>query len=343
MDYTISEVLRGTKVGNLQSVGVMQIIPLICKDKELYDLNIISPQDKDVETSLSTHNYGEMKFRNPDPEKVLLIPCHAGYVTKHAAQDHAMSRAGLVGKGDKSFDDAMCIQQSQGGYIPEGQHDMLVLPFSLRESAFNKRGERSYYKLWDDISRFNASFEVSATGNLDNFLSAFRDELDQFVAEFEIVPKQIGAIILINGSVTGVERAPNPRYWSELWRPLVRECYGSLSIEVARKNSRTPTSRLRVPLKSRGLGSLEDLEREIERAEAEEDKRVREIVRELLDDPFSDKVEDTMNGYDIVSLENDQFNGQVLRKSRSIVYASMFTKAKWAKDAPWNRASKFAI
>ena len=109
-DITIAEILRGVEPGRMQSVGVMQVIPLL---SELEDKRFVSPEDAKVSTS----DYGTLVFDNPS-RSLLLVPCHAGYVVKQAAQDHAMSHMGLVkSRGSRSYNTAMCVQQSQGGLI----------------------------------------------------------------------------------------------------------------------------------------------------------------------------------------------------------------------------------
>ena len=219
---TISEILKGTTAGRMQSVGYMQVIPLI---SQIEDDRFVSP----LETEVSTKGYGSMVFSNPI-NKVLIVPLHAGYVVKRAAQDHAMSSVGVIGrKRKRTYNTAMCIQQTQGGYIPSGKHKMLILPFSLRESALKVRKKVSYDKLWREISQFNIKMGARKGAHLEFFLDKFKSELDQFIAEFEPVPNQVGAIILIDGEVVGIEKAPSVSYWLGIWPALIRECYGSLA------------------------------------------------------------------------------------------------------------------
>jgi len=94
----------------------------------------------------------------------------------------------------------------------------------LRETAHSLRkgaSSHSYDRLWPAISSMNQQLGIRNTaGHLEFFLQEFGKELDRFVAEFEIVPNQVGAIILINGRVAGVERAPNPEFWESIWQPL---------------------------------------------------------------------------------------------------------------------------
>ena len=178
------------------------------------------------EAKVFTTSYGTLGFRNPG-DCVLIVPCHAGYVVKQVAQDHAMAHAGVVrSASERSFNTAMCIQQSQVGLIQRGAHRMLILPYALRERALEVRNDKSYNKLWDAISLFNQKMGVQSAGHLEFFLKHFRKELDEFVAEFECVPRQIGAIILVDDQVVGVARAPSQPYWQSLWPCLIRECYG---------------------------------------------------------------------------------------------------------------------
>ena len=110
-----------------------------------------------------------------------------------------MPGAGFVKAGQtKTFDKAMCIQQTQGGYISMDAHKLQMLPLSLREKALEKRSDAHFGKLWNDIATFCHETGLPyAGGHLIEFAQRFEKELDHFVAEFEIVPRQVGAIILI--------------------------------------------------------------------------------------------------------------------------------------------------
>ena len=49
----------------------------------------------------------------------------------------------VKGQETKQLPTAMCVQQTQGGYISEGQHELMLLPFPLREKAHAGRKETS--------------------------------------------------------------------------------------------------------------------------------------------------------------------------------------------------------
>ena len=334
---TIAEILRGTEAGRMQSVGYMQIIPLV---SDLQDENFVTPDEATVQTT----NYGSMVFDNPT-NGILIVPTHAGYVVKQAAQNHAMAHTGLVRKGKtKTYNTAMCVQQNQGGYISKGKHRLSILPFALREKALEKRNQKSYSKLWKDISTFNTSLGLANKGHLEYFLNHFEKELGQFVAEFECVPKQVGAVILLNGEIIGIERAPNYAYWKSVWSALIRECYGSRAIEYQYKmGSKTKTSKSRFPIDDTNIKTLEDLKAALKDAESREEEFAKTALRELLDKPFQVSEEDSTDGYSVSSIKHEQFIGEIVHDGDVIAYASLLTRATWSKKSGWKKAKAFSI
>lgn len=334
----VADVLHGCAPGRIQSVGYMQVIPLV---SELSDDRFVSPVEGQAD--VFTTDYGTLGFRNP-VNRVMIVPCHAGYVVKHAAQDHAMAHAGVIQSvGERKFNTAMCIQQSQGGLIQRGEYQMLILPHALRERALVVRKDTSYNKLWDAISAFNQEMGVQGAGHLEFFLKHFRKELDEFVAEFECVPNQIGAIILVDDQVVGVERAPSHAYWQSVWPCLVRECYGSLAIRVAQqKGEHAELPRSRTPLPD-DIGSLDDLETLIAEIARQEDERAKGTVRELLDEQLTLTRDESTDGLSIETVQPGRFAGQVIRDGERIVYASLPVTRKWLANNKWQTAKPFAI
>lgn len=341
-DLNIREVLKGMTPQQMQTVGIMQIIPLTM-DEDLWDESFTSP-DK---LEFSNNDYGSMTFDNPT-DGLAIVPSHIGYVIpgKHA-QDHAMAGAGLIAaKKSKTYKNAMCIQESQGGVYKKGNYELLILPYALREAALSKRKEHSYDKLWGDIRSFNSALAVSSGsgGHLEYFLKHYKDELDQFVAEFECVPKQCGALILVDGDLVGVERSPNPKYWRSIWSTLIRECYGSLAILARKKyGDKLPPLKTRVPMKVRGINTIDDLERAFNEAKDKEDGNVKTIIRKMLDDGFDTETEEAVGERKIVTVKNDQFVGQILQSGKKVVYASLFTTQDWSRNREWNEAEEFSI
>lgn len=334
---SLGDVLHGCAPGRIQSVGYMQVIPLV---SDLSDDRFVSPVDAEAE--VFTTRYGTLGFRNPS-DCLLIVPCHAGYVVKQAAQDHAMAHAGLVPSStERSYDTAMCIQQSQGGFIERGTYRMLILPYALREQALELRKEQSFNKLWEAISAFNGELGLPQAGHLEFFLQRFRQELDEFVAEFECVPGQIGAVVLVDDQVVGVERAPSHAYWRSVWPCLIRECYGSLAIRLAQLREAQPTAPAwRTPVPE--VSSLDELESVIAEIANREDERAKATVRELLAEPLTLSQDEAMAGLSIETVQSDRFTGQVIRDGERIVYASLPTSRRYFSEIQWQTAQPFAI
>jgi hypothetical protein len=318
-NLTVEQILAGTSRGRMQTVGQMQVIPILGDDDDAFD-----PPDFTV----GTQDYGSVHLRN-DGDRPTIVPTGAGWVVRAAAQDHAVGSGALMpAKSSRTIDTAMCIQQTQGGLISKSKHKMLVLPVALRSPALAKRKERGYDKLWASISEFNESVGASdryGGGHLEYFLQKYQRELDEFVAEFELVPDQIGAIVLINGKVVGIERAPSQAFWEAVWEPLIRVCYGSLAIKASQGTTTPPSTR--VALTAEAISTLGEI------ALALRDARSREegVVDTLVADVGSKKLkaaeaDERMGDHYLTTVASRALAGQVVTEGdgpEKIRYASI--------------------
>jgi hypothetical protein len=332
----VAELLKGCRPGRLQSVGNMQVLP-VCS--ELQDRRFVAPDAAQV----STEGYGNLVFNNTQ-NCLLLVPTGTTYIVEQAAQNHALPHAGYVKALEvKKYETAMCVQQSQGGYIAEGKHPLMLLPFPLREQAHGLRRDKSFGRLWPAIAAFNRSAGLSDQGDrghLEFFFQRYREQLDTFVAQFEPVPEQVGCIVLIDGKVAGVERTPSSAYFQSVWRPLLRECYGSLAIVEAGKQASPTFPRTRVPL--RRAASKADLFAALREAEAEEYRRASTLVGNLLTIELQRQV-DEEGDVTIEALGEQPFVGQMIRDGEKIIYASLVAVEKWRQCDDWLMAEPFAL
>lgn len=344
----IRDVLFGLKVGKIQSVGHMQVIPLIA-EPELDDLRFVTPAQGGVK--FGTDNYGSMRFQNPS-EDTVIVPAHAAYMTKAAAQDHCMVRAGFVGKGKSAvFNDACCIQQTQcGTFQLSDSHEMCIIPFALRRHAITMVGQQQFQKLWSSIINFKRSYGIddSGTGNLVDFENAFSSELDNFIAEFECVPRQVGAIILMDGEVIGVERAPSEKYWLGIWESLIRLCYGSYAIWYSNNNAKVKPS-TRVTFDADGCANLSDLIQKLEKVQNVEQEMASDAVRQLIDEPFTDKKNEALildnESIFMYTMRNPQLSGQVMcsASNNRVYYASFTVNERWKNNSSYFKQEAFNI
>lgn len=342
----IRDILKGTTVGGIQGNGLMWVIELI-QDPSLQDASVVSPLNLKVNT---TGGYGTISFTNVSKQTAIAIS-HAAYMTKQSAQDHALSDAKIVrGSGSLTAKNAFCIQQRQGGSMRDPVEGLSVLPFALREQATKLRSARQgdFGRLWPFISKFNQEAGINrGEGHLIYFFEKFGEELEQFVAQFEPIENQVGAIIILNGTVFGVEKAPNAKFFSDVFEPLIRTCYGTAAIRIAAGiDARKTAEYQNYPHIDSNVKDIEQLRAAYAAAKAKELEVAREVVGNLLDDEFQASADETAPGEAMVmyTLENEQLIGQTMTKESHPVYASMVVKQSWLKsNRAWAKAKTFEL
>lgn len=331
----IQDILKGCEPGRIQSVGYMQVVPLL---SDLEDDRFISP----VATKISNSDYGHLCFRNDTP-KTVIIPSHTGYLTKRAAQDHAMTKAGVVVANSKrDYRDAVCIESSQPGTLSEeDDKEMIVLPVRLREYATMHRSEGSYSRMWGSIATYSTSHGIQDRGgHLKLFFEQFRTQLDQFVAEFEPVPHQVGAIVLVGNTIIGIERAPSQVFWLDMWPVVIRCSYGAEALGYARDNPNA-TPDLRAPL--RQATDLDDLALALNEANEAERLNAKAVIDRLIDAEFTESEDENLVDLSVKTIANDQLIGQTVFHEGRAVYCSLISKEAWRKHADWHEAPPFAM
>lgn len=304
-------ILEGTGIGPMQSVGQMQVIPILGTDDATY-----APPELEV----GTHSYGSVLLRNPH-DKPTLVPYGAGWVVKQRAQDHAIASGAFLAAGaERVVSKAMCIQQAQPGLIARAKHALTILPARLRTKALAMRHVDQYSKLWEHIVAFNKDLGLEALGSVATFLRGFEKQLAEFVAEFELIPQQVGAIVLIGGEIVGIERAPSSAYFAATWEPLVRVCYGSLA--VASKHSEPPRTRLPFLAVAKTLDALRAALADLR---AREERLTHEIVdfARTLRMKRADEADDTLGDAQLWTVAGHNMGGQVVTRGNAIPYASL--------------------
>ncbi len=321
MKLSIEEILANRSVGRMQSVGQMQVIPILGEDDDLF----AAP-----EVEAGTTGYGKVQVRNRQ-DRATILPPGSAWVVNKSVQDHAIGSGALVkARSERVIDKAMCIQQTQPGLIEMGRHELQILPARLRARALELRGQSEYNKLWDHIGRFKSLYGMGGGSNLADFLRNFARELDEFVAEFELVPEQIGAIILVGGKVVGIEVTPSRAYWEKVWTPLVRVCYGSIALHASRAQDAEPP-RTRSTLEVLD-GTLDGIEAALDAADKAEEAVVRAVVISLAMRTLEavGKRDDSLAGAKMYTVSGRGLIGQLVTVGRGehrIKYASLVAQA----------------
>ncbi len=313
MTLTVEQILSGTTVGRMQSAGQMDVVPLL-DGGSAQDESFAPPRFE-----AGTQGYGRVRVRNLEGARTIL-PTAAAFVTSEAAQDHAVPGASLVRASEtRDLENAYCVQQTQGGYIQQREREFTILPAALRAHALSHRRERSYQAMWPHISAFRSSYGDHGQANLVEFLKRFERELDEFVAQFEIVPGQVGAVVLVGGKVVGVERAPNVAFWRALWKPLVRVCYGSLALKAGLERRTPPATR--APLGA--AASIQALGRALADAREATARVAASTVGEVSRKALSSAPEEERDAARVLTLASPEYAGQAVLAGGRTVYASV--------------------
>lgn len=310
MPATIEEILSGTYRGVTQSVGDMDVVPLLGEDD-----NRFAPPNFQV----SNRAYGTVNVRNTD-DRPSILPPGSGWLVNARVQDHAVGGGCLVPGKSQALVKGYCIEQTQPGLITEKQEKTwIILPASLRKAALAQRAVGQYSSMWSSIHDYGARTGVTTHGNLVMYFSRYKKELDEFVAEFELVPKQVGALIFVRGLLVGVEKAPSYEYWGALWEPLIRSCYGSYALMLHSVGRELP-KRLQ-PL--RKVHSLSDILDAFGEEDAQEFKNLQKTVRaELGVQIRSSEPEHTLGDFRLRTGASTKFFGQFVESAGRVPYAS---------------------
>lgn len=333
---TLQKLLKGYQLGFPQSVGNMRVIPILTDTEftKVGDMeNIYLKTDEAYETLLMAN----------DSQYISVIPHGLMYVVAEQAQDRAIPSAHLIAK-DKRVN-ANCLQPSQSGSFESNnrEREWGILPSSLKSVAWEHAEDHRYDALWSDIEKFLDRAGLS-TNELVRFFKEFKTELETFIAQFEPVNKQVGAIFIINNVLIGIEIMPNYKMWQQMWKPLVRDCYGSEAIMFIKKGY--TTGMFHPVLKTQNINTFEDLTRMTDELLQEEKDFTNEIIKEVLDKDIENTQQEELEDFTLYNLTSEYLMGQcVTHGPEKIIYASLITKhseqtqtRKRKFDSRWNNS-----
>jgi hypothetical protein len=334
----IKNLLNGLTFGVKQEVGMMSVIPLL---GENIANNVASVNELKFD---GTSGYGTMVFTN-ETDKVGIVPTGYCVMTTQTAQDHGTPFSALIPPQSrrKNVEHACCIEQTQPGYIDGSSvKHFNFLPLEVRKKNFEKYIMRmsansydalSYNRLWTLISDFQRELVKKEQAHLIWFFNKFMDKLNQFNAEFEVVPNQRGAIIMLNNKVVGIEIAPTHEYWKSVWNQLIRDCYGSEIIRLTTLNLINEyKANQKLELNLNDCKSIEDIEKAILGHNQSQNETMLENVNVTLSNKYSEiknySVINQRNKYNdieymIFSAEDKKSYGELYSSNEGVLYCSM--------------------
>ncbi len=303
------------RFGMPQQSGTMTVLPVFGPDIQGKFVGPLSG------LKLSqVRGYGNMELFNPSENGIAIVPLHMGYI-QDKAQNHALCRSAFIAAGQKlMFEDACCVQASQGGYLEEREQWFFILPLQLREKALQLRGEEDYSKLWNEIEIVNQQFGLPSRGHLEQILSRKRAYLTQYQSRLELLPQQIGALFFIEDKLAGVEISPSSAYFQELWMPLVCFCYG---VAAMYQEKDVEVQKPLIPLCA---SNLQDLREQLNQSRLERQEQVRNWLAETPAQQFEIKEEERFLSLRLQTVTGNNFAGQFVEEEGRLVYASLFAK-----------------
>ena len=303
------------RFGMPQQSGAMTVLPVFGPDN---DGRFVSPLSG---LKLSrVHGYGNVELSNPSETGIAIVPLHMGYI-QDRAQNHALCRSAFIAAGQKlMFEDACCVQASQGGYLEGREQWFFILPLQLREEALELRGEEDYSKLWDGISRLNEQFGLPDRGHLEQILSRKRAYVTQYQSRLELLPQQTGAVFFVRDKLAGVEISPSAAYFQELWMPLVCFCYGIAAMYEEKDVEVTK------PLPPFPASNLQELREQLNQSRCDRQQQVRNWLVETPAEQFELDEEERFLSLRLHTVTGKNFAGQIVEEEGRLVYASLFAK-----------------
>ena len=316
----LHELFSDLAIRQPQTVGNMTVIPL-CDAIERAEVQVGSTRDLYLESDVG---YNSLVLAS-HAKRVTIVPQGMALITRQAAQDRAVPSTHLVAAQPKQVG-AFCIQSSQCGLMSKqrnAEHKLRMLPLAVRYEALKRRDEsaKSFSSLWEKLGEWNHRSNVSGDF-LVSFFRQYAKNLNQFVAQFELVPQQRGAVVLINDRLAGVEVAPNGDYFADLFQPLIRDCYGAEAL-LARDQA-TPVRGSLLP----DVTSLDQLVQAVENVAATEREFATEIVEKVQSDPIKSGDDHQLAGLKVVNMDGASLVGQGVQSiaGRRLIYASLMAR-----------------
>lgn len=300
--------LKGLEARQPQSVANMTIIPLVDQETEYNDIGTI----RDIYLHQDRH-YDNLEM-GTHADYPTIMPSGYTLITKEMAQDRAVGSKTIIPPKKTMQVNAFCVQSSQPGLMRDrSKQEVRMLPASVRLAAYHNRKTRSYSALWNSLGAYNQSSGVG--GNfLKSFFDKYTAQLNEFVAEFELVQHQRGAIIIINNEVMGVELSPNPRVWAGQWEPLIRDCYGSEAVARQEQFKVIDESALLT-----NVETLDDLVTKVEELDENEYKYAESVVDKILGQRAETSQTQREGDLTVQDVETDDFVGQAVYRDDRII------------------------
>lgn len=336
------DLLKGCRLhkdadGNIivQSILNMQLVCLTT-DSEFSHNKFANP----MMVLASNKGYGHLNLKNEDA-KDMIVPTQIAVLTKQQAQNHGMVKAGYIkAKSASDFNDAGCVQGSQGGTIRASRSDQDVrfLPFGVREMNWDKVGNYgNLQNIYPAIEKVGQETGANSGKYIDAYFTKFDKEINEFIAHFERPKNTIGTIVLIDGEIIAIDKFPSFEYCEQVWDALIRDCYGAIAITQERKGKKAQslfTENMTKQKRKADETPAAYLKRVLEGTKKGIEDNVRTKLEELMDVSFNESTdkESTVGNFASKILKTEGYIGQSISESGFNHLVSIVRKESFDPD-----------
>jgi len=347
-NFDLGDLLKGCvpvkdSKGNVlvQSILNMQVVCLTTDDEYSMDDKFANPLKA---VSASNNNYGEITFYNKRSKDVITLP-HTAILTKQRAQNHGMVKAGYIPKrGSVRFDDAGCVQGSEGGYFSNVEGDELrVMPVTIREMLFKTmdKGIGDYSAIYPAIRKLGDQTKSNTGEYLNRYFDKYDNKLEQFIAHFERPDKLIGTIVFVDGEIVAIDKYPSFTYAEQVWDVMIRDCYGALAVvsELDNKKSEHLFTKTfdKLISKSHEDNVVNLIEKALKKTKNKMSKSINNRIDEVLNVTFTGELDTVGNpsrgSIKSYKIDSDGYIGQVITESDFHYLVSLVKKESFNPDA----------
>jgi hypothetical protein len=303
--------LAGFRLGPPQRAGALTMVPVFGTPYP----GVLAPS---AGVKLArVDGYGTVILRNPGSDGVAIVPLHMGYV-QDGAQNHALCRSAFLAAGQElRFTDACCVQETTGGFLAERDQWFFTLPLELRATALNLRGESNYTKLWPAIRTLNRAYNLPGRGHLESLIGRRRGVLTQFRSRLELAAEQLGALFLLGSRLVGLEIAPTPAYFADVWPALVCFAYGPPAMRY---------EPIPGPAEPYHVSTVDEIRAALDANRRAEAERVHELIDAADWTAPTVTEEERFLHMRLCTVDGERMAGQVVLTDERPVYASLFAK-----------------
>jgi len=315
----VKDLLRGYEVkkDGIQAASNMVVAPIVSATEFTGMADMTEVQlHKDPD-------YGRLEFTNVGRDVGVVIQGWT-LLTDQRAQDRTVPYASLVAAKQNKLVPANCVESSQPGHIQTAQvnpDDFMVLPPRLRFAALTTPEVRSSYSaLWTKLDEWEGGSR-SGHGTLRDFYSKHQTRLSEFMAQFEPVPQQLGAIVFVNGQIVSIDILPSYKSWKSMWRPLIRDSYGAEAMNLIAQGK---AEQLSYTLPYESIDSLDALETAFDQMSDQFVSDIRTESQRVVDLPISFEMTEQIGALHLLNIEADDWRGQgIAHGNDHMVYLSL--------------------